>query len=275
MTRTDNKTFSPLADPERIAFAGDWHANGNWAPYAAQYAADQGADVIVHVGDFGYLFKPSYLASLSLTLSNLDLHLLFVDGNHEDHQWLRRQPVNADGIRPIARRIFHLPRGFRWTWQGVRFLALGGAHSVDGTYRRSAGHLWQSEEAITATEAVQATAGGPADVLISHDCPTGVEIPGLAPPGTFPEDEIRRSEEHRRILRHVVDQVKPSMIWHGHYHSAYASIVDLGWGPVSVFGLDMDGTTLGQNIDLVDMSSIKAIAQAGAQRRRGSNDENQ
>lgn len=253
--------LSPLTVPQKIAFAGDWHANRYWAVQAIRHAADQHADVIVHLGDFGYMFHPSYLSELELELDRFDIPLLFVDGNHEDHKWLAQQKLDAEGLRPLGRHIYHLPRGFRWSWDGVRFLALGGAHSVDGIWRRRSGDLWCKEERIIEAEAEYAAAGGQADIMITHDCPAGVNIPGLPPPGTFPEIEIMRAEEHRWVLRRVVDAVQPQMLWHGHYHSAYATIAHFGYGPVNVVGLDMDATTMGQNIDVVALATLKSITE--------------
>lgn len=250
----------PLTVPKRITFAGDWHMNTKWAVTAVYAAADMGADVIVHLGDFGYTFYPRFLRPLGAALEETGLHLLFVDGNHENHQWINRQPRRPDGLRMIhPPTIWHLPRGFRWTWNDVRFLALGGAHSVDQQYRRKTGALWQREETITPIEAQLAIEGGPADVMVTHDCPSGVNIPGIDDPDRvppFPGSEIVRSHEHRKLLRTVVDAVRPVSLWHGHYHLNHAQNVDLGWGDMSVIGLDCDGTSLVSNLVTVDLFKL-------------------
>ncbi len=49
--RVGRAVKDPLAEPSRIAFAGDWHENASWAASAIAYAKDHGADVIVHLGD--------------------------------------------------------------------------------------------------------------------------------------------------------------------------------------------------------------------------------
>ena len=166
-----------------IAFAGDWHMNARWVPTAVRHAAEQGADVIVHLGDFGYTFRAEFLQSLQRALDEAGLVLLFIDGNHENFAALLSLPVGANGLRRLTDRIWHLPRGFRWTWGGVRFLALGGAHSVDQPWRRL-GTSWWPEEVLSEQDVAAAVAGGPADVLVSHDCPAGVAIPGWAPTPT-------------------------------------------------------------------------------------------
>jgi hypothetical protein len=173
---------------------------------------------------------------------------------------LARQPLDGQGLRRLSDWVWHLPRGTRWTWHGLRFVALGGAHSVDGIWRRQQNLLWQREERITPADVARTVAGGPADVLVAHDCPTGIAIPGIdvgrEQPPPFPEIELLRAGEHRQILREVVNQIRPRVIWHGHYHVAYEGYVDLGYGPVIAAGLNCDGTTPAENMCIVDLAAL-------------------
>lgn len=247
-------TLDPLSEPERIAFVADWHGSASWGVSAIEYAAEHGADVILHLGDFGYRFESRFLRALTAALNRADMPLLFIDGNHESYPTLLRYPIRGNGLRQLTDRIWHLPRGFRWDWAGRRFLALGGAHSVDRPWRTPQVSWWP-QETITTAEAEHAIAGGVADVLLSHDCPDGVDIPGLRP-DRFPAAEIRAADQHRRVLRAVVDEVRPLAVWHGHYHQAYERIVDFGWGPMSVRGLDCDGTSMAANVTVIDLADV-------------------
>jgi hypothetical protein len=125
-----SRAVDPLATPARVAFAGDWHANTRWSIAAIAYAADHGADVIVHLGDFGYEFRSAFVSGLDRALTRAGLRLLFVDGNHENFPTLLRYPVSGNGLRQLSGRIWHLPRGYRgsgWAsggWPGRS--ALGG-----------------------------------------------------------------------------------------------------------------------------------------------------
>lgn len=257
----------PLSTPTRIALAGDWHMNESWPARAVHHAHEQGADRIVHVGDFGYLFYPRFLRPLNRALEDTDTDLLFIDGNHDDHRYLKRLPTWKNGLKQVAPRIWYVPRGTRWEWDGIRFLALGGAHSVDRIRRLRDGDAWWPEERITAEQAAAAIAGGPADVMVTHDCPAGVDIPNLADNADwFPYQEIATAEEHRRLLRTVVDAVRPASLWHGHYHRFYSQRVDFGW-PMQVVGLDMDASTMAGNVFTVDLDQLRpAAVNAGAGR---------
>lgn len=246
----------PLAEPRRIAFSGDWHQNADYACEAIAYARSEHADVVVHLGDFGYRFSRSFLQQVTAALTAAGMHLLFVDGNHEDFPRLLRREVGANGLRRLTDRVWHLPRGLRWRWAGVDFVALGGAHSVDRPYRQP-GISWWAQERITDEQAAAVIAGGHADVLIAHDCPAGVHIPGLEP-AMFQPRELQLAAEHRQVLRRVVNTVRPSWVWHGHYHRDYREQVDFGYGPVIVTGLDCDGADLTANVRVVDMTQLQA-----------------
>lgn len=244
-------TRDPLAEPNRVAFAGDWHANVNHAVSAIQYAKDHGADVIVHVGDFGYRFEPRFVRAVIGELFLLNIPLLFVEGNHDDPSAFSG-PLAPNGLREIGQNLWHIPRGFRWTWGGMRFLGCGGAHSVDRQWRVP-GLSWWPEETITEADVRRCVDGGPTDWLIAHDCPTGVVIPGIddrTGPAPFPEVEIQASHEHRRMLRRIVDAVQPTTIVHGHYHVAHTD-EDNETG-ARVLGLDMDGKRMADNVRLFE-----------------------
>lgn len=237
----------------KVAYAGDWHANRQWAKQAIQYAREQGAEIIVHLGDYGYDFTPGFRNEVELALAQAHIDLWFVDGNHEDFTWLYSQPLMEDGRRKISQHVYHLPRGYQWNWGGVQFMAVGGAYSVDRKWRKL-NKSWWLEEQITDEEVEAACSGEKVDIMITHDCPSGVIIPGIdtGEPSMFPALDILRSQEHRTQLRKIVDSVRPNEIWHGHYHRRYDALADFGYGQVEVHGLDMDATRLEDNVIIVD-----------------------
>lgn len=166
-----------VTPPTTVAFAGDWHANLRYATRALHHLAGR-AQFVLHVGDFGYRFTDGYLDAVEQAAAKAGVVVGFVDGNHEDFDWLLAQPVDDDGVRRLRTQIWHLPRGLRWTWHGLRFLALGGAHSVDRPSRRPQVSWWP-QETLSLADALGTVNNGPADVMVTHDCPDGVDIPGL------------------------------------------------------------------------------------------------
>lgn len=259
--------MNPLGLPDVIGIAGDWHMNLPWAVKAIEYMAKNQVDTVLHTGDLWYDFKPDFMAGVEAALAKHKMNMLAVDGNHEDHEFLYSYPVQrATGLRKVTPHVYHIPRGKRWKWDGVRFMGLGGAHSVDRGYRIQQGYLWSYQELISEKDVRRALRGGQVDVLLSHDCPASVPIPNLSKTSSlFPAEEIKQSEAHRQYLEDaVVRNVKPYMIFHGHYHRKYkvgGNFFD--YGPVSVMGLDCDGTTMQDNIKIVKMQDLKRALVTG------------
>lgn len=238
---------------QHLAFLGDWHGNLHFAKKAIE-ALPADTEVAIHTGDFGYNFNDSYLNAVNRSARKQDIVVMFVEGNHEDHTWLNAQPVDADGVRRLRPRVWHLPRGFRWEWFGMKFLALGGAHSVD-RQSRIPGVSWWDDETLSYGDVEKAIQGGQADIMICHDAPSGHFIPGLAPPGMFPYSETEQAERHRELLEHVVKQVDARYIWHGHYHSKYRTESN----GVLITGLDCDSLDPGaveRNRDIIDLGDL-------------------
>lgn len=239
-------------EPAIVALAGDWHANTDYAVEAIRHARDGGADAIVHVGDFGYRFEQPFLDALDRALG--DLELFFVDGNHEDFDWLLHRPLDDRGVRPVSSRIAHLPRGFRWMWSNRTWLALGGAHSVDRQWREP-GEGWWEQETLSDDDVARAVAPGAADVLVCHDVPAGVPSTPAYAPGTFPADDEAASEAHRDHLRRVVERTWPRFVVHGHFHRHYASTL----GPARILGLAHDKHDPAFNLAWIDPATLDLV----------------
>lgn len=230
----------------RLLLVGDSHANARWwATAVAPVAQRAGADRIVQLGDFGYWPRHPdgrrFLAIVAGCVERTGIAVDFLDGNHEDHQALRRR---APAAYEVAPGVCHLPRGCRFTYDGVRFLALGGAHSID-RHLRKVGVSWFSEETIDTGDLERVEDGPPVDIVLAHDTFAGYDLPGTLPIDEVPPwlaREIEISRAHRVLVREAVTAVRPQLVVHGHYHSRYRARVALDDLVVDVEGLDRDGT---------------------------------
>lgn len=229
--------------PRRVMVAGDWHGNARWAEQVIRTAGDLLRDeetpLIVHCGDFGIWpgkAGSAYTDAVERACKQYGVRIWFVDGNHEDFTRVAR----FDPGRLASRRITHLPRGYRWEWHGRTWLALGGAASVDRALRIE-GESWWPQEEVTGQQAADAAAAGPADVMVTHDCPSGVVHSFPPPPRFWDPRDLARSDRHRERLQLVVNAVQPGWLVHGHLHRAYQRTCDFGYGAVEVTGLDCDG----------------------------------
>lgn len=263
----------PLQTPHRIAIIGDVHGDWGFAARALTYAADRGATVALQCGDFGFWQAGSaFLSATSATAVHLGMPLLWVDGNHEHHHELARLPIDrATGLRPVAPGIWHLPRGFAWTWGSLRFLALGGAHSVNRA-GLVPGMTWFPEETLTRADVNRALAAGSVDVMITHDAPAGVAIPGLRP-HEWPRADTRSADAHRELLRTVADELRPRWLFHGHYHKRYVDQLAGADYRCTVHGLadnnaaELQRAVHVQPLRLLGVPVPAAITPAGADRR--------
>lgn len=239
--------FDPTIRLEgEILFAGDWHGSTTQAANAINHAAQNGVKLIVQLGDFGiWRDDRKFLDKTNRMLESKNMHLSFVDGNHEDFPRLYEHPLNDYGLRPVRKRIWHLPRGTRLDWEGVSVLALGGAASIDKKHRRK-GHSWWPEEFISDDEAELAIAGGRADMMWCHDSPHGapnsiVDDPYLQNLSRrdFGSDVMDYCEDHRKVLARVTHAAQPRVLLHGHYHMAMSGYYRHPSGiTASVRGLD-------------------------------------
>ncbi len=259
--------------PGLVAVAGDWHANERWAlsviPKMAAQLAGEDRKIILHAGDFGIwreqaeyqwmgktMYRETYLDALTHALERADAELWFVDGNHENHPYIRELALgyetlfgktaqdseSAEDYGWISARVRWLPRGTRWTWHEKDWLALGGAVSVDKNLRTK-GIDWFPDEEITDKEEAITIFQGPADVILSHDAPSSEPL-GLGIPPLEWLPMIPKAEAHRERLERICAAVKPSWVFHGHYHMAKTGTAQAPWGSYEYTALDMDGTRL-------------------------------
>lgn len=243
-----------------VLVLGDMHGNASALTAHLKSAHARGVRDVLQLGDFGYWEHSDdgagYLRWTNRMLEQYDQTLVFVDGNHENHQLLRERYVNSahdrgGGLYEVRPRILYACRGARWIW-GARFLAMGGAYSIDKEpvpgipetrhWRRVEGKSWWPEELIADGEIDLAIHGGPCDVLASHDCPDGVDIPvPTATHSIMGKDAFPPSVENRRKLRRLVDAVHPTLVLHGHYHHRYQATLTLETGEnVEVHGFDRE-----------------------------------
>jgi Calcineurin-like phosphoesterase len=248
--------------PGQVVVAGDWHGDRERAlsviKRVPQLLSGEQTRLILHLGDFGIwpgVEGRRYLDSVSAVLDLVDAHLWFIDGNHEDFPQLAQLVSGTiSGARAAVRpNISYLPRDHRWQWHGRTWLACGGGVSLDKAGRTEGSDWWPQEE-ITSEQEAALIAGGHADVMVCHDCPSGVAHAFPRPPSWWAAADLARNEAHRERLQRIVDAVRPADLMHGHLHRAYQLSCDFGYGPVQVTGLAADGSL--RNFAVLDVESM-------------------
>lgn len=238
---------------EQIGIAGDWHGDTGCAKNALLKFSHLNIRHVLQVGDFGfwpgnsgykYLRKVNHYAELY----NVTLYINL--GNHEDYVQvaaLKPHPTMEGFIyNPYFPNIIVATRGARWEWNDVSFVSLGGANSIDYEGRIE-GISWWKEEQISLGDIYRTVEGGHADIMISHDCPAGVNILGShrEEKNGWRPTELAYARKSREALRQAVDGVKPDILFHGHYHLFRDLTTVLNDGiedyTLRSVGLDMNG----------------------------------
>lgn len=239
----------------RILLLGDVHGNTAFLEHAFAAAGRHGCDAIIQLGDLGYWDHTKagreFLDRAQSSAKLCDIPLLFVDGNHENHEMLGvlidEDRVDRDGIAWVRPDVGWLTRGARWEWGDVRFGALGGAASVDRD-RRVQGWSWWAEEVCTDSDA--ALLGiDPLDVLVTHDAPLSVALKGRA---DVHKEDLERCTASRGVLDRAVRRLRPTLVVHGHWHQRHTT-ESLG---ARIEGLASDGESFTQAAVVLHVPSL-------------------
>ena len=146
-------------------------------------------DYLIITGDFGLPFSPSDIDEYNhkkgeyrFWINWLDKYpckILFVDGNHDNHEWWAEQKVTkmfggSVHVHPHSNNVIHLMRGQVYTIEDKTFFTMGGAKSVDILHRKE--HIsWWKDEMPSNTEYELAMKNlekhnMSVDYVISHTC---------------------------------------------------------------------------------------------------------
>lgn len=245
--------------PDKVALAGDWHGAADDAVRVIEQAASHGAQWVIQLGDFGFWQYPEsdYLDAIQDACTRNSVQVGWIDGNHERYPLIRQLLSTPDSrirAHPLRESVYYLPRGFRWSWRGRMWVAVGGATSLNRP-RRAEGRDWWPDEELTEQEADWIGDGGHADVMLSHDGPACTH-PRFPKDVRWPQGELVRAQRHRDRLQRVMDRVQPLMAVHGHFHLEYVERVTRAWGASIVICLD-HGASGGQHWILLDPKTLQ------------------
>lgn len=120
-----------------IYATGDTH--GNFQRFAPEHFPEQAGmtkeDYMIICGDFGGVWDGGKKEERNLDwLEDLPFTTLFISGNHENFDLLRKYPTeewNGGKIQRIRPHVIHLMRGQVFDLQGYFFFTMGGARSHD------------------------------------------------------------------------------------------------------------------------------------------------
>ena len=269
LTAKESQVNIPVSEPDSITVAGDWHGNITTATKVLYDAVNNGSRVVVQLGDFGLWpgrMGKKYITELDKVATALGATILWLDGNHEDFGRIGNKGLLDTRLQSYGKSIFRLPRGSRWSWQGIDFCAVGGATSLDKPSRIE-GVTWWPEEELTGPQVADIAEAGVCDVLFTHDVSYEVNVPGIGHrvyTAKWDAKELERAWLHRERLGELTAKLTPTHLYHGHFHTPYTKISETTFGETRVTGLgeDTSGPANWVNIELnilrADVDTIRS-----------------
>ncbi|GAA1230252.1 hypothetical protein JOF42_000373 [Microbacterium phyllosphaerae] len=240
---------------EHVVVCGDWHGSVGWARIVAGALPALAPDVttMLHLGDW---WMPP--AEIDEIFAETGITRIYVtNGNHEP--WdeitplLNKHPGAAVRVSDLT---WLLPRPARLTIGGRRVLSLGGAASVD-RQSRIEGLTWWPDEAVSEGMVAEAVAGGPADLMLTHESPAGTPVRPVREilrtnPHRFPEVVLAESAASRARIGEVWDAVHPELLVHGHLHAPGGGKTEDGRRVASLGREGQEG-----NLGFLDMRTLR------------------
>lgn len=202
----------------KIGITGDIH--GDLSLKRIKKAIEKGYDLLIVVGDFGYVWDNSKeeLKTLEI-IENIPITILFIDGNHENFNLLKEYPIskwNGGNVRFIRKNIIHLLRGEVFNINDKKYFTFGGAKSVDRFMRTENVDFWEEEmpnleemnKGISNLEINE----NKVDYVLTHTCSSEM----LKKVVNYPEDD-----DLTRYLQFIKDNIEFNKWYFGHMHLNY------------------------------------------------------
>lgn len=187
---------------KEILVLGDIHGNFKSVRYVNKVLKPK---LIIQVGDFGYWpdFK-SYKDEIDILETSVPI--LFIDGNHEDHNSLCI--INDTKNYYIKNNVRYMPRFTLTKINEKNALFIGGALSID-RHQRHFMHDWFPQETISYSDMLDFNPDiDKIDIVFSHTCPWECEVLNIIP----------ETDPSRTALSYILEKYSPDIWYFGHFH---------------------------------------------------------
>lgn len=183
-------------------------------------------DYVIILGDFGlYWHEDKTYEHWHKWLQNKPFTILWVDGNHENHDWIDSMPISTWHGGKVHRdgNIIHLMRGQVFDINDKKFFVMGGADSYDRFLRIPYVNWWPEEcpnhTDIKNAEDMLNLVNFKVDYVLTHTCPTEV----LATiKNRHPEYIFNDKENYvESLLQNIKDHLTFKEWFFGHWHENF------------------------------------------------------
>ena len=218
-------------DYDRIFVTGDTHADfRDLITRSIRYNITD-RDLLIILGDVGINYFGDWRDQRDKDeLAMIPATILCIHGNHELRPTSPEvaelyHPIQWMGdtayVEDIYPRFIMAEDGARYHINGRDFLVIGGAYSVDKSYRLRMGYRWFSDEQLTAAEmdVIRQKVrdhGSCEDIILAHTCPYDQRPVDCFLAGVNQSD-VDNTMEH--FLQEIVDTADYNAFYCGHWHT--------------------------------------------------------
>jgi predicted phosphodiesterase len=154
-----------------IMLLGDIHGDIGILKFAIADAVQKGAKALIQVGDFGLMQHSGIDTGFYRVTKDSPIPIYFIEGNHDDcSRWLDIKQVSK--VFPDG-NLWYVPRGTVMEIDGRTIAFMGGAASIDKSYRLRQAMHWDPKEEVTREDIellIKNAEGKKVDMFITH-CP--------------------------------------------------------------------------------------------------------
>lgn len=131
-----------------IWFISDLHGGGNMDGLERYLSFHKQNDLLIILGDVGlYLQDTEQNRAFNENFKAISCRLAFIDGNHENFDYLESLPVEnwcGGNVHRVSDTVVHLMRGQIFTLEGKTFFTMGGCKSTQKW--KDSGSWWPQED---------------------------------------------------------------------------------------------------------------------------------
>jgi predicted phosphodiesterase len=154
-----------------IMLLGDIHGDIGVLKFAIADAVQKGAKALIQVGDLGLMQHSGIDTGFYRVTKDSPIPIYFIEGNHDDcSRWLDIKEVSK--VFPDG-NLWYVPRGTVMEIDGRTIAFMGGAASIDKSYRLRQAMHWDPKEEVTREDIellIKNAEGKKVDMFITH-CP--------------------------------------------------------------------------------------------------------
>ena len=208
----------------RIVVAGDIHGRPDIL-FEILLSLTPG-DTLIIVGDFGKGFFWEYCDEEKYLdyISEMEITIIMVDGNHENFKDLNVLPVVKWGgarAHMLRKSIIHVLRGEILEVEGKKIFMFGGGYSIDKE-RRTEGIDWWPEEMITDADIENAEQNlnlhnRKVDYCITHSAPINT-AKLIAQRFGHIKGDVEEEKKLTNYLQWIAESVSYDKWFFGHFH---------------------------------------------------------